>query len=93
MCGANEVAAAALSKTWVELLWNGNVETVIAKLKAHSEKLGRARKTDGPQHPRRVLAQNSGYFENNKGHMNYPEYRGKGWPIGSGNTEAAAKRL
>jgi hypothetical protein len=25
--------------------------------------------------------------------MNYSEYRAKGWPVGSGNTEAAAKQF
>lgn len=93
VCGSNEVAAKVLSESWVELLWNGKTETMIAELKAQSEKLGPPRKKDGPQHPRRVLARNVGYFENNKEHMNYPEYRGKGWPIGSGNTEAAAKQF
>jgi len=93
VCGTNEVAAAALSQTWVELLWNGKVERVVLELRAQSTKLGRPRKNDGKQHPRRVLAQNVGYFENNQAHMNYPEYRGKGWPIGSGNTEAAAKQF
>jgi hypothetical protein len=93
VCGPNEAAAEALSKPWVELLWNGKVERLIEKLKTESEKLGRPRKTDGDTHPRRVLARNVGYFENNKDHMNYPEYRSKGWPIGSGNTEAAAKQF
>lgn len=93
VCGTNDVAAEALSETWVTLLWDGKVEALIVGLKAESEKLGRPRKSDGKQHPRRVAAQNVGYFENNKKHMNYPEYRGKGWPIGSGNTEAAAKQF
>lgn len=93
LCGGNEVAGAALSKPWVELLWNGDLEAVIAELRAQSEKLGKPRKNDGENHPRRVLYRNAGYFENNKAHMNYPEYRGKGWPIGSGNTEAGAKQF
>ena len=93
LSGGNEVAGAALSETWVDLLWDGNVEAVIVELRAQSEKLGRPRKNDGEQHPRKVLHRNVGYFENNKAHMNYPEYRRKGWPIGSGNTEAAAKQF
>ena len=93
VCGHNEMAAATLSETWVELLWNGKVAAMIAELSAQAEKLGKPRKNDGPQHPRSVLERNVGYFENNKEHMNYPEYRAKGWPIGSGNTEAAAKQF
>ena len=34
-----------------------------------------------------------GYFTKNKDHMRYPEYRAKGWPIGSGVTEAAVKQF
>jgi hypothetical protein len=44
------------------------------------------------QHPRRLLHQNVGYFTKHKKHMKYPEYRRKGWPIGSGVTEAAVKQ-
>jgi hypothetical protein len=91
--GANEVAATALAETWKELLWNGKVDAVIAHLKEHSTRLGQPRKQDALHHPRRVLATNVGYFENHQEHMRYPEYRSKGWPIGSGNTEAAAKQF
>ena len=93
VCGSHEATVQALSKSWVALLWDGKLEPLIAQLKAQSEKLGLPHADDGPQHPRRVLARNVGYFDNNKEHMNYPEYRRKGWPIGSGNTEAGAKQF
>ena len=93
VCGNNEVAAAALSEEWVELLWHGKVVEVIERLQAQSQKLGPPRKSDGPQHRRRVARATLTYFQNNGDHMNYPEYRRKGWPIGSGNTEAAAKQF
>lgn len=32
-----------------------------------------------------------GYFENNEHRTDYPGYRGKGWDIGSGPTEAGCK--
>ena len=92
-CGANEVAAKKLSDSLVELLWSGKVDQVIESLRVLSQKLGKPRAKDGQQHPRRVMWRSIGYFENNKRHMNYPEYRAKGWPIGSGNTEAAAKQF
>ncbi len=40
-----------------------------------------------------VLAQNVGYFTKHKEHMRYPEYRAKGWPIGSGITEAGVRQF
>ena len=36
--------------------------------------------TDGPEHPRRVLANNVGYFQTHRHPMDYPTYRRKGWP-------------
>jgi hypothetical protein len=49
--------------------------------------------SDGEHHPRRIVHRALGYFQRNQHHMNYPEYRAKGWPIGSGNTEAGVKQF
>ena len=81
--------ATSLAEELKEDLWNGRVDAVIAKLAAHRDRLGPPQTSDGPEHPRRVLANNVGYFTRHKHHMNYPEYRRKGWPIGSGMTEAS----
>ncbi len=64
---------------------------VIATLQRHADCLGPPQATDGPEHPRRVLANNVGYFTTHRHHMDYPTYRRKGWPIGSGVTESAVK--
>ena len=48
---------------------------------------------DGPEHPRRVLANNVAYFEKHRAHRDDPTYRRKGWPIGSGVTEAGVKQF
>ena len=42
---------------------------------------------------REDLAVSLTYFRNHKHQMNYARYRAKGWPIGSGVTEAACKTL
>ena len=73
------------------LLYEGKVQQVITEIKAESQRLGPPAASDGPEHPRRVLQQNQGYFEKHKEHMQYDVYRKKGWPIGSGNTEAGVK--
>jgi hypothetical protein len=74
------------------LLWDGRVKEVIAALSEQSQRLGEPLPTDPPQHPRRLLQQNVGYFTKHQQHMNYPAYRAQGWPIGSGVTEAAVKQ-
>lgn len=77
-------------ETW---LYNGQVKKVIGHLQEQCQKLGPPQKEDGEHHPRRVLEREAGYFQRHQRHMNYPEYRAKGWPIGSGNTEAGVKQF
>jgi hypothetical protein len=90
--GADTPQAAQAGERLEALLWDGRVDDVIAALSEASRRLGDPPDADPPQHPRRVLRQNVGYFTRHKGHMNYPEYRRRGWPIGSGVTEAAVKQ-
>jgi hypothetical protein len=89
--GKGTPQAQSLGEAWKGLLHAGKVQTVLARMKAEAQRLGPARPTDGPAHPREVLRQNLGYFEKHQDHMHYDEYRRKGWPIGSGNVEAGVK--
>ena len=73
------------------LLYEGHVAKVITEITAEPRRLGPPEQGDGPEHPRRVLQQNQGYFEKHQEHMRYDVYGKKGWPIGSGNTEAGVK--
>lgn len=91
--GKDSPEATRLAEGLKDDLWNGRVDFVIAQLRAHSDRLGPPQTGDGPEHPRRVLANNVGYFTRHKHHMDYPEYRRKGWPIGSGMTEAGVKQF
>jgi len=74
-------------------LWDGQREKVITSLRELSQTAGPPREDDGPDHPRRVLAQNVGYFECHRDHMDYPTYRARGWPIGSGVVESGVKQF
>ena len=91
--GSQTPAASAMAEQLEAWLWDGKVLRVIEVLLEQSRKLGEAKKEDPPQHPRRVLEQNVGYFTRHQQHMRYPEYRAKGWPIGSGVTEAGVKQF
>ena len=90
--GADTPQAAQAGERLEALLWDGRVDDVVALVTDESRRLGDPLADDPPQHPRRVLKQNVGYFTRHKGQMNYPEYRRRGWPIGSGVTEAAVKQ-
>jgi len=90
--GADTPQAAVWGERVEAMLWDGRVKEVIAALSEQSQRLGEPLATDPPQHPRRLLHQNVGYFTKHQQHMNYPKYRAQGWPIGSGVTEAAVKQ-
>ncbi len=85
--------AAQLGERLEALLWDGRTGEVIATLSGESQRLGDPLEGDPPQHPRRVLARNVGYFTRHAEHMNYPEFRRRGWPVGSGVTEAGVKQF
>jgi len=89
--GQDAPEAAALAEQLRDELCNGQVDRVIATLTSHAERLGSPQAADGADHPRRVLANNVGYFQAHRRHMDYPTYRRNGWPIGSGLVESAVK--
>jgi hypothetical protein len=72
-------------------LWEGKVATIIRWMEKKAEALGQPRQTDPADHPRRVVWENLFYLQRHQGQMNYPAYRAKGWPIGSGVTESGVK--
>lgn len=74
-------------------LWDGQRDQVIGRIRELSLASGPPQEQDAADHPRRVLAQNVGYFERHREHMDYPTYRAKGWPIGSGVVESAVKQF
>ncbi len=91
--GADTPEAAMMGERMEALLWDGRIDDVIAMLQVESGRLGPPREGDPPQHARRQLEQNIGYFTKHKPHMDYPGFRSKGWPIGSGVTEAGVKQF
>lgn len=78
---------------WKTLLWEGATEVLLDQLKRESTRIGQPLEEDGKQHPRRVLHQNVGYFTKHARHMKYPDYRDRGWPIGSGTVESGMKQV
>lgn len=91
--GRESPQADTLAEQLKQALWDGQMDALIATLEQHAKRLGPPRDGDGPEHPRRVLANNVGYFQTHRPHMDYPTYRRQGWPIGSGVTEAGVKQF
>jgi hypothetical protein len=82
-----------LARQLKETRGDGHVEQVIAALQTQTERLGPPQDSDGPEHPRRVLANDAGYFQTHRAQLDHPTYRRNVWPIGSGITESAVKQL
>jgi hypothetical protein len=91
--GKDSPESLRLAEQLTDHLWDGELDEVIALLNTHADRLGPPQDSDGPDHPRRVLANDVGYFQTHRRHMDYPKYRAKGWPIGSGLAESAVKRF
>lgn len=90
-CPAGGKEADTLAENLVTLLWDGKSEQLQATLAELSAKAGEPTEADPPAHPRKVLSQNVGYFARHQDQIDYPTYRAKGWPIGSGITESGVK--
>ncbi len=75
------------------LLGDGRTADVAEALRAESRRPGEPPESDPREHPRRVPANSVEYFTRHAPHMGYPAFRKKGWPIASGDTEAAVKQF
>ena len=80
-------------KTQTRRLLAGGVRRVLRELRCHTRSLGPP--TDGApdDDPRKVLADNVRYFDNNASRMRYDAYRRQGYPIGSGVVESGCKHV
>jgi hypothetical protein len=91
--GPEQPATAACAEQLKALLDGGKIDAIVRVLRNEREKLGALPKTLTGLETAAVLDTNIGYFTSHKDHMNYPEYRAKGWPIGSGGVEGAVKQF
>ena len=71
-------------KAWAEQqlsqMWDGKVSAVLAELERY------------PAGKEEVVAART-YFTNQQGRMNYPDYRARGLPVGSGTVESGCKQI
>jgi hypothetical protein len=86
--GTEQPQALAFADELKTLLNEGRIDAIVATLGRERKKLSAAQSDAGA-----ILNTNMGYFTRHKAHMNYPEFRSKGWPIGSGGVEGAVKQF
>jgi hypothetical protein len=87
------LAAWELYERWVRWAWSGQVDQLIAALRAASERLGTPPPHAGEDDPRAIVAEARHYVENNRARMDYPRYRRLSLPISSAPVESLIKQL
>ena len=83
----------AAYERWIQWVWSGAVEKVIAELAVRQAELGSPTKDEPEGSPRAVVARALTYLQNHKDRMRYPEYRRQGLPITSSYVESAVKQI
>lgn len=72
-------------------LWHGHTDRFFRQLSALARRLGPRPPNASEHHPRRTVSNALDYFRTNRAGLDYPTFRQRGWPIGSGVTEATIK--
>lgn len=78
---------------WAQWIWAGEVDRVIAALRAHQERLGRPPDDAGEGDPRKRVDRALVYYTNHRAYMNYPKYRRLGLPLTSSHIESTVKQV
>jgi hypothetical protein len=79
-----------------QLLWDGQIPKILATLRAAATPLAPETATPeelAAQPAAQTLWTNIRYFEKYGDTMDYPAYRAKGWPLGSGAVESACGQM
>jgi len=79
-------------RQWAQWLWSGNIESLLAAVTARHAFLGDPTAVE-ENSPRRIVADALRYLTNQRGRMNYAEYRRRGLPITSSHIESTIKQL
>ncbi len=78
---------------WIQMVWSGQVEDVLAELRERQRELGfpppKTAKTD----PRQIVATTLRYLQTHRKRMDYARYRCRGLPIMSSHVESAVKQI
>jgi Uncharacterised protein family (UPF0236) len=78
-------------KSWIQQVWSGRVEAVIAALQIRLSDLGEPKEDEADTSPRKVVSEALTYLRNNAERMRYDKYRKAGMPITSSHMESTVK--
>jgi hypothetical protein len=80
-------------RQWAQWMWSGEVQLVIAALRARQQELGLPEENESDESPRSKVADALRYLENQKSRMDYDKYRRLGLPITSSHIESTIKQI
>jgi hypothetical protein len=83
----------AVYERWIQGVWSGKVEQVIAELAVRQAELGIPAQDEPEGSPRAVVGRALTYLQNNQERMRYADYRRLGLPITSSYVESAVKQI
>jgi hypothetical protein len=78
---------------WAQLLWSGETEALLKKMKLHQAEIGLPESADSDSSPRQLLADAIRYVTNQQSRMKYAEYRRLGLPSTSAPIESTIKQV
>jgi hypothetical protein len=78
---------------WIQWVWSGLVDKVIAELAERQTALGLPASDEAEGTPRAAVARALTYLQNNQTRMRYDAYRRQGLPITSSYVESAVKQI
>jgi hypothetical protein len=93
MAGVNAADGWAAYCQWVQWLWSGEVDPILAQLRARQRQIGWPAEGDAETSPENRVADALRYLANQRSRMNYAEYRRLGLPITSSHVESTIKRI
>jgi hypothetical protein len=93
MAGQPFQAGWACYREWIQAVWSGRVEDVIAALSRRQEQLGLPPQGVSATDPRKIVAVALGYLQTHRHRMDYPRYRRLGLPMMSCYVESAVKQI
>jgi hypothetical protein len=78
---------------WIQWVWSGAVDQVIAELTARQMELGAPAADEPAGSARAVVARALTYLQNNRERMHYANYRRQGLPITTSYVESTVKQM
>ena len=93
MAGRGFLEGWKIYERWIQWVWSGEVEQVIAELEMRQGEVGLPAKDEAEGSARAVVARALRYLHNHKERMRYAEYRRQGLPITSSYVESTVKQI